>query len=44
MLYTTIKKPDDMTDEEWALWTSSDVRRLIAYNPGVDFSTFKDMV
>jgi hypothetical protein len=43
-LYTTVEKPADMPEEEWALWTSADVRRFIALHLGVEFTTFKDMV
>ncbi len=43
-LYTTIEKPADMPEEEWAMWISPDVRRFIAFHLGVEFTTFKDMV
>ncbi len=43
-LYNTVEKPADMPEEEWALWTSADVRRFLALHLGVEFTTFKDMV
>lgn len=43
-LYTAIEKPADMPEEQWAMWISPDVRRLIAFHLGVEFTTFRDMV
>lgn len=43
-LYTTVEKPADMPEGEWAMWISPDVRRLIAFHLGVEFTTFEDMV
>lgn len=43
-LYTTVEKLADMPEEEWAMWISPDVRRVIAFHLSVEFTTFKDMV
>jgi hypothetical protein len=43
-LYTTVEKPSDMPQEEWALWISPDVRRFLALHLGVEFATFEEMV
>jgi hypothetical protein len=43
-LYTAVEKPDDCTDELWAVVTRADVRRYFALMLGVEFTTFEDMV
>jgi len=34
----------EMSDNEWSLWISADVRRFLAFYLGIEFSTFEDMV
>jgi hypothetical protein len=41
---STVEKPADMPEGEWAMWISPDVRRFIAFHLGVEFTTFEDMV
>ncbi len=43
-IYSAVEKPDDMTDEEWALWCSNDVRKLIALLLGMEYMSHRDMI
>jgi DNA-binding transcriptional MerR regulator len=43
-IYTATEKPKDLTDYEWSLWITSDVRRFIAFYLGVESASFRDMV
>jgi hypothetical protein len=42
-IYAATEMPMEMSDNEWSLWITDDVRRFVALYLGVEFTRFKDI-